>query len=41
MGGRALTSLPLSADETDQIAQGGWREQRDRAFIDTLIIVRM
>lgn len=41
MGGLARTLLPLSANETDQIAQGGWREQRDGAFIDTLMIVRM
>jgi hypothetical protein len=43
IGGLALSSLSLSmsANETDQISQGGRREQGDGAFIDTRLVVHV
>ena len=39
----ALTSLPLSvsANETNQISQGGRREPRDDGLVDTTLVVRV
>jgi hypothetical protein len=43
IGGLALRSLSLSmsANETDQISQGGRRKQGAGAFIDTRLVVRV
>ena len=37
--GLALTSFVLSANETDKISQGAWREERDCAFTETMIVL--
>ena len=37
--GLPRTSWALSANETDKISQGGWREQRDCAFTETMIVL--
>ena len=43
IGGLTLTSLPrsVSANETNQISQGGRREQRDDGLVDTTLVVRV
>jgi hypothetical protein len=39
-GGLSLTPFPVSANETNQVSQGGRREQREGGLVDTMLFVR-